>query len=69
MFRKKMSSRASMIDVYNLDTGSVEIPNIKRTTININTRIIKAETKIQNVPSFDSSLPTLVEPEVDKGNE
>ena len=66
MFRKKISSRGSIIDVYNIDTGSVELPTLKRTTVNINTRIIKAETKNQN---FDTALPPLVEPEVDKGNE
>jgi hypothetical protein len=54
-----------MIDMYNIDTGSVELPTIKRTTVNINARIIKAETKNQNI---DTTLAPLVEPEVDKGN-
>ena len=52
--------------MYNIDTGSVELPTIIRTTVNINARITKAEGKLQNI---DSALPPLVEPELDKGNE
>ena len=52
--------------MYNIDTGSVELPTIKRTTVNINARITKAEGKLQNI---ESALPPLVEPEVDKGTE
>ena len=56
------SSRSSRTNLYNLDTGSLELPNLdnpKRVTGNLNIRLVKTEVK--NLGS-DVTLPTLKEP-------
>ena len=53
-----------MGEVCNIDTGSIELPSLKRGTVNINSRLNRLDSKIQ---ALEAALPPLVEPERDKG--
>ena len=54
-----------MGEVCNIDTGSIELPSLKRGTGNVSSRLNRLDSKIQ---ALDMALPTLVEPERDKGD-
>ena len=62
--RKHRSSRTLMGEVCNIDTGSIELPALKRGTGNVNSRLNRLDSKIQ---ALEAALPPLVEPERDKG--
>ena len=64
--RKHRSSRTLMGEVCNIDTGSIELPSLKRGTGNINSRLNRLDSKLQ---ALETSLPPLVEPERDNGEQ
>ena len=62
LYRKQTSSKSSRTDLFNADTGSIELPNLpnaKRVAGNMNIRLAKLDTKNNN---SDTSLPPLKEP-------
>ena len=54
-----------MGELCNIDTGSIELPSLKRGTGNVSSRLNRLDSKIQ---ALDTALPPLVEPERDKGD-
>ena len=65
MYRKRSSSRVSITVTYNnSDTGSTELPSIKRSVTNRTVQLIKTDAKKQPI---DLVLPPLMEPAVHRG--